>query len=430
LNKKFLIISPYFAPTNAADMHRVRMSLLYYAEFGWDAEIVTVEPKYSDFMQDELLLESMPVNLKIHYVRAFDKNRTKKLGLGSIALRSLYFYYVEVARLLKAQKYDLIYFSTTQFPVCILGYYWNKKFNVPYVIDFQDPWHTDYYEHKPKAERPPKYWFSYRLNRLFEAIAMKRVGGLIAVTNAYIEALSERYPRLKTVPSSVITFGAFKPDFDIAQKDGVSSYIKKSAGKIAIAYVGVVGEIMAPSLTVLFKCLSTLKHTDKELYSRFEWFFIGTSYAPPGTGKKTVVPIAETFGVADYIFEQTDRISYFEALKTIMTADALLTIGSDEPTYTASKLYPYLLTNKPLLAIFNSGSPALDILKEYDAKYAYSYDTSADIESKIEAFLKKLAEGELGEQQYNPAAVKKYAAENMAKRQCDLFNRVVEVLPE
>jgi len=426
LNKKLLIISPYFAPTNAADIHRVRMSLPYYAEFGWDAEVVAVHPKYSDFVKDDLLLDSIPGNVRIHYVKALDKKATSKFGLGSIALRSLYFYYVTVASLLRIKKYDLIYFSTTQFPVCILGYYWNKKFNVPYVIDFQDPWHTDYYESKPTNERPPKYWFSYRLNRFFEAIAMKRVGGLIAVTDTYIAALRDRYSRLRAIPSSVITFGAFKPDFEIAAKNEVGSAIKKSVGKIAIAYVGVVGEIMSSSLTVLFKSVSALKHTNNELYERFEWFFIGTSYAPAGTGKKTVTPIAEKFGVGDPIYEQTDRISYFEALKTIMTADALLIVGSDEPAYTASKLYPYLLTNKPLLAIFNSASPALEILKEYDAKYVYSYDKSADIELKINDFLMALAVGEPGEPQYNPNAIEKYSAENMAKRQCELFDQVIE----
>lgn len=425
MNKKVLIISPYFAPTNAADIHRVRMSLPYYAQFGWDAEVVTVDPKYNDFVKDKLLLESIPATIKIHKIKALNKKWTSRFGLGSIALRSLYFYDAKVVSLLKVQKYDLIYFSTTQFPVCILGNYWKKKFNIPYVIDFQDPWHTDYYESRPKDERPPKYWFSYRMNRFFEAIAIKRVGGLITVTDSYISMLSERYPWVKSIPSSVITFGAFKPDFQIAAKSGVNSFIKKQAGKIAIAYVGVVGDIMLPSLTVLFRCLNTIKHNDNELYEKFEWFFVGTSYAPPGTGKKTVVPVAKSFDVGECVYEQTDRVTYYEALKSIMNADALLIIGSDEPTYTASKLYPYLLTGKPLLAIFNSRSPALTVLNEYGVKHAYSYDATADMETKIGVFLRKLAIGELGEQRYNPDAIQRYSAENMAKRQCELFDRVI-----
>ena len=422
--KKVLIISPYFPPVNAADMQRVRMSLPYFEQFGWKAEVVTVNPRYSDFVKDDLLFETVPADLKIYEVNAFNKSWTRLIGLGSIALRSLYFYYKKVNELLENHPYDLIYFSTTQFPVCVLGNYWNKRYNVPYVIDFQDPWHSDYYQNKPKHERPPKYWFSYRLNKFLEAMAMKRVGGLIAVTDSYISNIQERYPHLHSVPSGVITFGAFVPDLKIATKNSIASYIKKKSDKIAIAYVGVVGGIMEQSLITLFSCLSSIKNNDVKLYESFEWFFIGTSYAPRGTGQKTVLPVAARFGVDDCVYEQTDRITYYEALKTIMTADALLIIGSDEPQYTASKLYPYLLTNMPLLALFNPQSPALEVLDEYGAKYAYSYN-APDIDIKINTFLKNIKSGQLTRQEYDVEAEKKYSAENMTKRQCELFDQVI-----
>jgi hypothetical protein len=78
-----------------------------------------------------------------------------------------------------------------------LGAYWKKKHGIPYVIDMQDPWHSDYYKNKPKAERPKKYWISYRLNKYFEPIAMKNVDGLISVSKAYIDTLKQRYPQLQ-----------------------------------------------------------------------------------------------------------------------------------------------------------------------------------------------------------------------------------------
>ena len=142
--KKLLIISPYFPPTNAADMQRVRISLPFFNSYGWHAEIVTVDEKYADMVRDELLLESVPPNIKIHKVKAFNKKWTSKIGLGSIGLRSLYYYLKKVNSLLKNNNFDLIYFSTTQFPVCILGAYWKRKFKVPYVIDMQDPWYSTY----------------------------------------------------------------------------------------------------------------------------------------------------------------------------------------------------------------------------------------------------------------------------------------------
>src|SRR2546423_720214 len=105
-------------------MHRVRTSLPYFPANGWDAEAVVVDPDYVDMSLDPLLTHSLPPEIEVHKVKAFRKSYTSKIGLGSIALRSLFFYARLVNSLLKAKHYDLIYFSTTQFPVCILGAYW------------------------------------------------------------------------------------------------------------------------------------------------------------------------------------------------------------------------------------------------------------------------------------------------------------------
>ena len=121
--KKVLIISPYFAPSNAADMQRIRMSLPYFKQFNWAADLVVVDDKYSEMIKDELLLQSIPSDVNIYKVDALSKKITSKVGLGSLALRSMWYYLKTVNRLLKATKYDLIYFSTTQFPVTILGSY-------------------------------------------------------------------------------------------------------------------------------------------------------------------------------------------------------------------------------------------------------------------------------------------------------------------
>ncbi|NJM63821.1 MAG: hypothetical protein HC849_32625, partial [Oscillatoriales cyanobacterium RU_3_3] len=43
----------------------------------------------------------------------------------------------------------LVFFSTTIFPVMLLGKRWWQKFGVPYVLDFQDPWRSDYHRNHP-----------------------------------------------------------------------------------------------------------------------------------------------------------------------------------------------------------------------------------------------------------------------------------------
>ena len=405
-------------------MQRVRMSLLYFAAHGWNAEVVMVDENYADSGKDPLLLQSIPSVIKIHKVKALNKKWTSKMGLGSIALRSLPFYRHKVNQLLKNGKYDLIYFSTTQFPVCILGAYWKKRFGIPYVIDMQDPWHSDYYKNKPKDQQPKKYWFSYRLNKYLEPIAMKNLSGLISVSEKYIIDLKNRYPEISPVPAEVITFGAFAPDVTIAEahKDNFPDHFQNLYKNIV--YIGRGGNDMHKSLTVLFKAFKQALETDKTTFEPLRFYFIGTSYAPAGLGKPTIMPLAKQYGIENYIVEITDRIPYYHSLITLQQADGLFIPGSDDPGYTASKIYPYLLVEKPLLAIFNKESSVIDILKEYGSKTVYSYQ-DADPNSIIK-FLKNIIEGKIAKVAYKTAAVKKYSAENMTLKQVELFNKVVD----
>jgi len=424
LKNRLLIISPYFPPVNAADMQRVRMSLPYFSQFGWEAEVVIVDPAFSDMPKDGLLLQSISPEIRIHQVKAFKKSMTAKFGLGSIALRSLYFYRKKVNELLKTKQYDLIYFSTTQFPVCILGAYWKKKFGIPYVIDMQDPWHSDYYKNKPSDQRPKKYWLSYRLNKYLEPKAMKNVDGLISVSESYISDLTDRYPVIKNIPAETITFGAFEPDLEIAMENSAGFDNILDPGFINLVYIGRGGHDMHQSASVLFKAYSTLLAKDAG-FNKIKFWFIGTSYAPSGKGEPTFLPLAANLGIADHVVEITDRISFYHTLLTLKQADGLFVPGSDDPRYTASKIFPYLLAKKPLLAIFNKASSAIEILNEYRAKNAYNYE-DPDVPSLVEKFLKQLLDHNLAIPEYEPAALEKYDAKSMARQQCIVFDTVMQ----
>ena len=410
-------------------MQRVRMSLPWFRQFGWEAEVVAVDPKYTDVAKDPLLAESVPADIKVHYVKAFNKKATSKLGLGSIALRSLHYYRKKVNQLLGENKFDLIYFSTTQFPVCILGPYWKRKFNIPYVIDMQDPWFSHYYQDKPKHHRPPKHWFSYRLNGYLEPIAMRKVDGLISVSPDYIDEIRSRYVETKNIPASTITFGAMAHDFRIAVTHEKDFPQLLAPGFTNIVYIGRGGSDMHGAITPLFKALKNGLTTNPDAFDQLKIYFVGTSYAPAGQGVPSITPLAVQFGVEGNVVEITDRISYFHTLSVLNKADALFIPGSDDPRYTASKIFPYLLTGKPTLAVLNSQSPAHAVLHEYGAKYIYKYDTDDNIVHNITTFLHNVVNNTFAKQEYNTAAVEKYSAENLTHEQCKLLDEATKTKP-
>jgi hypothetical protein len=424
LNKKLLIISPYFPPVNAADMQRVRMSLPYFAACGWDVEVVTIDEQYADLAKDGLLLQSVSPDLKIHKVKALSKTLTSKIGLGSIAIRSLWYYCKTVNRLLKDNKFDLIYFSTTQFPVCILGAYWKKRFGIPYVIDMQDPWHSDYYINKPKSEQPLKYWFAYRLNKSLEPIAIKNADGLISVSAAYIDELKSRYPVIQNIPAATITFGAFEPDLQIAKDNQKLFTSLLNDGSVNVVYIGRGGKDMHKAISPVFEALKTGLNINKELFNKIKLYFIGTSYAPAGQGIATILPLAKQYGIEEHVVEITDRISYYQTLLTLQQANALFIPGSDDPKYTASKIFPYLLTRNPVLAIFNAASSAIPIMQQYGVEHVYNYDNIPP--ESLPAFFEQLIQGDLKPVEYNTDAVKKYSASEMTLAQCRLFDKIID----
>ncbi|MES2446455.1 MAG: hypothetical protein V4546_04700 [Bacteroidota bacterium] len=407
-------------------MQRIRMSLPYFKENDWEAEVVMVNEKYSDANKDPLLVKCIPKDVTIHKVEAFSKKITSKFGLGSLALRSLYQYINYVNHLLANKSFDLIYFSTTEFPITILGNYWKKKFNIPYVIDMQDPWHSDYYQNKPKSERPNKYWFSYRLNKYLEPLAMKNVSGLISVSKGYIDDLQKSYANLKLIPTAVITFGAFKPDFDFVNdnKKLFNLPFIKTQGLINIVYVGRGGHDMSKSATLLFKALKMGLLSDPLNFEKIRFHFIGTSYAPQGKGIPTIKPIADEMGLNNYVNEQTDRIPYYNGIFCLINADALVILGSDDTNYTASKIYPYILAEKPFLAIFHPKSSACTIIKTCKAGKLISLIENNTTISEIHHELLNFTNAS-NKQSVNWFAFKEFEASNMAKLQCDFFNKII-----
>ena len=410
-------------------MQRIRMSLPYFKQFGWEAEIVTIDPASAEMNKDPLLYQSLPDQIRCHYVKAFSKRWTFKLGLGSIALRSLWFYKRKVNQLLHKNNYDLIYFSTTQFPVCTLGAYWKRRFKVPYVIDMQDPWHSDYHKYKPKDQRPPKYWFSYRLNKMLEPIAMRQVDGLISVSQAYLKTLNSRYTNCNSIPQQTITFGAFEKDLKIAfnNKHVYPSVLPKTIKERSIVYIGRGGLDMSFAVCLLFKAFRQCLDEDVALFKNFRFYFIGTSYAATGKGVPTIHPLSQKEGVPDYVTEITDRIPFYQTLNTLADASALFIPGSNDPQYTASKIYPYVMVNKPLLALFHSDSSVVSFLKSCKVGNVYTFDRDEqEVIKEIKAFLYALAMNKIPAVEPLMEVFNQYSAKAMTAKQCSLFNEVVK----
>jgi hypothetical protein len=164
------------------------------------------------------------------------------------------------------------------------------------------------------------------------------------------------------MPRLVQPFPGAQRDFDrVSSSQGCNRFFNAGDGNIHWVYIGVVNAGLYPALRDLFRAIKAAMPADE--VSRLRMYFIGTSYAPRGVAAQQVLPLAAAFGLANQVVEQCERIPYVDALLCLTEADALLAIGSDDPGYTASKIYPYLLARKPLLAVYHQDSSIISLIR-------------------------------------------------------------------
>ena len=406
------------------------MSLPHLEEFGWRATVLAVSPEYVEGLEDPLLLETVPGTTRVIRTRALSAKRIRRLGVGNLALRALPFLKREGDRLLSTEHFDLIFFSTTAFPVMALGRRWLKSWGVPYALDFQDPWLSDYF--RDRTEKPPgghfKYGLSQKLARLLEPYTVRKACHIITVSPAYREILLRRYSWLNADRFTVLPFGAAENDFDIlASLDLQQKIFDPKDGKRHWVYVGAGGVAMTFAIRPFFQALGRARANGggRELENLIV-HFIGTDYAKGDRARETFRPVAAEYGVADIVEEIPNRISYFESLKCLLDAEALIVPGSDDAGYTASKICVYVMANRPMLAIFHEDSSAVAVMRDAKAGTVVTFKDRTDIERMTSEIEAKWFKSDRQPATINRVALEPYLAREMTRRQCAVFDRCVE----
>jgi hypothetical protein len=381
--RRVLIVAPHFPPVNAPDHQRVRMALPYFAENGWEqVEVLTVAPEYVEAPLDPALAAALSPNAVIHRVRAIPQRWTRPFGWESLARRAYPFLRRRGNELLANGRFDLVFFSTSQFGVLPLAVEWKKRHGVPYVLDFHDEWVSGYYQ-RHRETKPPGGLFKYSLSRALarwqEGEVVRNAAQIVSVSERYNANLAARHPGLNPEHLHVLPFGGAEADFERLAADRISQEFFKPGREINWVYVGRGGPSMRLATTAFFFALRraiVARAVDKR---KLRLHFIGTDYATGTRARPSFTPIAREFGLESMVREETARVPHFTALQCLRNADALIVPGSDDPGYTASKIFPYILARRPLLAIFHRESSCLRILDEMGAGTTVPFGLDDDI---------------------------------------------------
>ena len=415
-------------------MHRIRTSLPYYREFGWDPIVLAVDPASIEHQwEDSELLSSLPEDLLVERVKAWPYRITRLLGMSAIGLRAYRALQRTGGRMVRDHRPDLAFFSTTAFPVMAIGRRWKKEYGLPYLLDMQDPWVHDAPAIDAVHRSGLKHGVMRALHRRLEPRALKTADGLMAVSEKYIELLQRRYLELRSKPARMIRFGVSPQDWEIARARKIShGFFDKGDGLLHGVCVGAYSAGMEFALRALFGALRAGTRENPSLFERIRFHFIGTSYGTDSQHVTKIERLAVEVGVQDQVVESPARVSYYTALQIQAEADFLLLPGSSERGYVPSRLAGMLFAERPIVAICHAQSGAVDTLCSVKGSLLATYAssemdqlpvTAAAIGELLTALPERMREEK---HSMDCTVLKPLLARELTRKQCKLFEEVLK----
>jgi Glycosyl transferase 4-like domain len=422
LTQRVLLVTGSYAPTMIADMQRARQLAWQLPEAGWQVEILCPGIDYQPpSCNDADSAEFFSPAAKVHAVPQRAAALFRFFGIGSIGLRALVPLYLAGCKLLAARRFDLIYISTAQFPLFLLGPSWRRRFKIPYVLDLHDPIDSG----RAIGGIGWKRRLSQAFSRFIERRTVATASGLIAVSPHYLALMQSRYAKrrpqwLKADRQAAVPFAVLPRDLEEAGAEPPGN----AGGAKRIVYVGTGGAVVARSFRLLCAALAELRRRHSPLLKNIRIELHGTSSAVAADMDAHLARIAAEFEMADLVSEYPARITYRRSLELLLHGDGALVLGVDDAGYMPSKLATYAYSGKPLLACLHRDGPALAMLREQPPLghvlwFSQTQEMPlADAAAEVAAYLEEVRSGRTFVRQ---AELAPYTAAAMAARHAQLF---------
>src|SRR5258705_1037652 len=392
--KTVLILGADFSPSSLPPATRIRFFAKHLPAFGWDPVVLTTKPEYYESAIDPENEQLLPDWLEVVRSRALSASLMRKIGIGDIGMRTLLHHWRALSQLHKEKKIDLVFIPVPPSTPMVLGRLAYIRFGIPYVVDYIDPWVTEYYWKLPRRQRPPKWAMSYALSRCLEPFSLRRAKRITGVSRGTTDQVVKRYGWLTAADATEIPYGAEGDDFEyLRQHPRQNKIFDAKDGNLHVCYVGAYVESMEPVLRAFFEAFRLGLKRTPNVFEKVVLHFVGTTYSTNGSDPFRVTAAARDCGVDEWLTQHPQRVSYLESLQIMLDAQALVLLGSAEPHYTASKVFPYVLAQRPFLTAFHAHTTRPAISMQLNAGRVVSFnekETPAEKENEISVQLEEL----------------------------------------
>lgn len=423
--KKVLIITYYWPPAGGPGVQRWLKFVKYLPEF--EVEPIVYIPENPNYpILDESLVSEVPENIKIirhpifepyRYANIFSKNETEALSSGLIAeekkqsllQKTLLFirgnFFIPDARkfwvdpsvgflndYLSKEKIDTLITTGPPHSLHLIGLKLKEKTGLKWIADFRDPWINIGYHQKLKLTKS-----SENKHREMELGVLQKADQIIVTSFSTKDEFEQKTKR----PVSLITNG-----FDNHKR------IKLLPDeKFILSHIGSL--LSGRNPVNLWKALAELIEEKTDFKSAFRLQLIGKV-------SQSVLDSIFDMGLKNHV-DVLGYVSHEEALKYQQQSRVLLLIEINDPKTKGiipGKLFEYLQSKRPILAIGPEGWDVCQILEKTRSGKCFEYSGKEKIKEKLWQMFQEYKTGDF---QNSPINLEKYHRRELTRELSDLI---------
>jgi glycosyltransferase involved in cell wall biosynthesis len=273
-----------------------------------------------------------------------------------------------------------------------------RKFNIPWIADFRDPWtNIDFYQDLKLTKTADL--IHHRLERK----VLKTADATVVVS----ESMAEEFRAMKAKRVEVITNGYDHSDYRNEKVNLDSDF--------TLVYVGTIPP--SRNCKALWAALGKLIDSYQEFKEKFRLRLIGS------VDFSVIESLKEANLFNNTVFDGNK--SHAEVSDFQQSAQVLLLLVNDSPNakgIVTGKVFEYLAAKRPILAVGPVGGDLDNLLKETDAGILLPFDS----ENEIFEGLKWFWEGYKSNwDTFNPKKVKQYSRRELTLRMAGLMDELV-----
>ena len=424
--KKLLIITYYWPPAGGPGVQRWLKFVKYLPDFNVQPIVFIPEnptyPIVDENLQKDVSDQAVILKHKIfepYQLASFlSKNKTKKISSGIIPnqkkqsfldklllwIRGNLFipdarvFWVKpsvafLEKYIRENEIDILVTSGPPHSLHLIGLELKQKLNIKWFADFRDPWTTIGYH---KSLRLSAY--AVKKHKALEHKVLNTADTIIVTS----KTTKKEFQAITSKPIEVITNGY---DSENVVKEPLDA-------KFTLAHIGSLLSERNPQ--ILWETLAELLDEFPEFKRNLELKLIGAV-------SQEVLETITQFGLNPYL-NNLGYVSHAEAIAHQRKSQVLLLIeinSEDTKSIIPGKLFEYMVSNRPIVAIGPSGSDFAEMIRSTNTGVFFDYSEKMKLKRVLLGFYNQYLEGKL---QANAVGLQHYSRKNLTEKLVQLLS--------